>query len=145
MVSGRTSQFYFARDMRKNITDEEFKFWCAIKEQPRAHGRWRRQVLFGKYIADFCCHEYRLIVEIDGAHHDVDKDDTRDAFLVSEGYKVLRYSNQNINSNITSVIEDVLPHINPHPNLQGQIFASPHLSRRRNVHVAKAEGGGCSS
>ncbi len=125
MAKQRSPQFYFARNMRQQMTEEELKFWCAIKEQPREHGRWRRQVLFGKYIADFCCHQHRLIVEIDGSHHDIDKDDPRDLFLTSQGYKVLRYSNQQINSDITAVIEDALTNINPHPNLQGQICASP--------------------
>ncbi len=100
--------------MRQHMTPEERKFWLAIKVQDRRiYGRWRRQALFGKYIADFCCHEHRLIVEIDGSHHDMDIDAPRDEFLRSEGYQVLRYSNRDINQNLSAVIDDVLAHIPP--------------------------------
>jgi len=112
-MAERSPQFFFARNMRQNMTPEERKFWLAIKTQDRMYGRWRRQVLFGKYIVDFCCHEYRLIVEIDGSHHDIDIDTSRDEFLRSEGYEVLRYSNQIINQNLNAVMDDVLARIPP--------------------------------
>ncbi len=99
--------------MRQHMTPEEFKFWRAISNQDRTYGRWRRQVPFGNYIVDFCCHEHRLIVEIDGAHHDVDVDAARDQFLTSEGYQVLRYSNREVNQSLNAVIDDVLSRIPP--------------------------------
>lgn len=98
------------------MTPEELKFWRAIKEQNRSYGRWRRQVLLGKYIVDFCCHEHRLVIEIDGSHHDVDDDHLRDEFLKAEGYQVLRYSNQVIHQNINGIIDDIIAKIPPPKN-----------------------------
>jgi very-short-patch-repair endonuclease len=55
--------------------------------------KFRRQVPIGSYVADFVCHDARLIAEIDGGQHDRSslREVTRSEFLQNEGYRILRF------------------------------------------------------
>lgn len=102
-----------SKKLRRNMTNEEKHLWYDfLKKLPVTVNR---QKVIGKYIVDFCCSEYELIIEIDGSQHYEDdeqiKDKRRDEFLTSLGYTVLRYSNRDVNSNFTSVCEDILKYI----------------------------------
>jgi len=93
------------------MSDAERAFWFAVRAH-RFHGlSFRRQVPIAGYIADFVCHEKWLIVEIDGSTHGSDEAVTRDAVrtqrLESEGYRVVRYWNNDIMSNIEGVLLDL--------------------------------------
>src|SRR6266478_6495420 len=56
------------RSLRQNMTEAEWRLWQILRShQIRGH-KFRRQVPIGRYIADFVCHEARLIVEVDGGH-----------------------------------------------------------------------------
>ena len=60
----------FARRMRKEPTEAERKLWWHLRYRlPLAGSHFRRQVQIGPYIADFVCHQLRLIIEIDGSQH----------------------------------------------------------------------------
>jgi len=69
----------------------------------------RRQHPIGRFIADFYCHEARLIIEIDGGIHDLqtDRDSARTEYLEQRGYRVTRIHNEEVARNI----EQVLAHI----------------------------------
>ena len=69
--------------------------------------KFRRQVPIGRYIADFVCHEARLIVEIDGGQHDRSspREAERSGFLQSEGYRILRFWNNEVLANLDGVHE----------------------------------------
>lgn len=112
----RTPQFFFARIMRQKMTFEEKLFWNALREQLGYAAHWRRQVPLLNYIVDFCCHEHKLIIEIDGSDHDNEKDANRDQALNQIGYKVLRYSNRDIKANIKSIMDDIYAHLPPPKN-----------------------------
>jgi very-short-patch-repair endonuclease len=58
--------------------------------------KFRRQVQIGPFIADFACLAHKLIIEADGAAHDVERDRVRDDWLHSQGFRVLRLSNRSI-------------------------------------------------
>ena len=80
--------------------------------------KFRRQVPIGRYIADFVCHEARLIVEIDGGQHDraSPQEAERSGFLQSEGYRVLRFWNNEVLANpdgVHQTIADELGRITP--------------------------------
>jgi very-short-patch-repair endonuclease len=62
--------------------------------------------VIGRYVADFVCFRHRLIVEADGPLHDgrIEHDATRDAWLMTEGFVVLRFTNQQIESRSWEVI-----------------------------------------
>ena len=71
-----------------------------------------RQEPIGPYFADFCCREEKLVIEIDGATHSTEaelaRDSSREAFLVSRGYRVLRFRNAEVHEEMDGVMETVL-------------------------------------
>ena len=71
--------------------------------------KFRRQVPLGRYIADFVCHEARLVVEIDGGQHDLSSSNERErtAFLENEGYRVLRFWNNEVLANLEGVYDAI--------------------------------------
>ena len=80
----------------------------------------RRQVRIGRYIADFVSHTKRIVVEVDGGQHAVRSaaDEERTKVLEANGYRVLRYWNNDVLTNINGVLEDILSAITmtPTPN-----------------------------
>ena len=86
-----------ARTLRRTPTPFEIRFWRLIHPIRQAGWYFRKQAPIGRYVVDFVCHGARLIVEIDGDTHYSDegmaKDEVRTAFLVGEGYRVLRFTN----------------------------------------------------
>lgn len=79
------------------MTDGERRLWGELRHFRRLYGiHVRRQAPVGKYIADFAIHEHRLIVEVDGQHHfeslGLARDKARDAWLMEQGYRVLRFN-----------------------------------------------------
>jgi len=78
--------------------------------------KFRRQHQLGDYIADFYCHEASLVVECDGSVHDPNEqwhhDRNRDAYMIAQGLRVLRFTNEQILNDIENVlrqIKDYLP------------------------------------
>jgi very-short-patch-repair endonuclease len=67
--------------------------------------KFRRQVPIGRYVADFVCHEARLIAEIDGGQHDHSSPRAaeRTGFLHNEGYRILRFWNNEVLANVEGV------------------------------------------
>lgn len=108
---------FIARDLRNNQTPSERKFWQIIRERKFYNLRFLRQKVITEYIADFYCHELRLIIEIDGDIHKKlkERDLKREEFL-KEKYKIkiIRYNNDfilnNSEENIRKILEkDILP------------------------------------
>jgi len=93
------------------MTRAETLLWRYIKARRIDGLLFRRQVPMHKYIADFVCHSHRLIVELDGETHDfecrIQRDAERDAWFVSEGYTVLRFTNEEVLTNLNGVIEGI--------------------------------------
>ena len=98
-----------ARNLRKNMTKEEAKLWYQFL--CRYPQRFRRQYIIGRYIADFYCHQARLVIELDGSqHYDSGKkeyDRIRTQYLLSQGLKVLRFSNLDVLQKFLSVCEAI--------------------------------------
>ncbi len=85
-----------ARAMRKSPTGAEKVFWHALKNRGLIGFKFRRQVVIGNYIVDFCCYQTRVIVEFDGSGHEytVAYDLHRKAWLESQGFRVLRFGSE---------------------------------------------------
>jgi len=97
-----------ARRLRRNMTDAERGLWRALRESlPFYH--WRKQVPLGPYFADFASHSAKLIIEVDGGQHATETayDAKRTAFLQGQGFRVLRFWNNDILSNIDGVVQMV--------------------------------------
>src|SRR6201992_1987502 len=86
-----------AKKLRANTTRHERILWRALKELPTEGTHFRRQAPIGPYVVDFFCPAKRLIVELDGGHHNEDdqarRDRTRQDSLEHEGYRVIRFWN----------------------------------------------------
>jgi lysyl-tRNA synthetase class 2 len=96
-----------SRSLRHQPTDAETLVWQKLRNR-QFHGRkFRRQRPIGRYVADFCCDEERLIIEIDGGQHDVKTDAARTAYLTALGYRIWRYWNNEVLKNIDGVLEDM--------------------------------------
>ena len=103
------NQIEKSRQLRKNMTPQERKLWYIIKNRQFNGYRFRRQFPLGQYIVDFICREKKIIIEIDGGQHNeiknIQYDNERTEYLISEGYKVLRFWNNDIDKNIGGVYE----------------------------------------
>ena len=100
----------FARENRKNMTEAESVLWNSIRNKCLGV-KFLRQHIIGDYIVDFVCQETGLIIEVDGGYHSKpcqkEDDETRTRYLKSKGFKVIRFTNEEILFNIESVINKV--------------------------------------
>jgi very-short-patch-repair endonuclease len=97
-----------ARSMRLAPTEAERKLWWHLRHGlalPTSH--FRRQVRLGHYIVDFASHGLKLVIELDGGQHAENsaRDVRRTNFLQSQGYRVIRFWNNEVLGNIDGVLE----------------------------------------
>jgi very-short-patch-repair endonuclease len=98
-----------ARRLRREATDAEQRLWLLLRDRRLAGYRFRRQHPVGGFIVDFACTKHRLIVEADGGQHSDNKsDEQRTAFLEGEGWRVIRFWNNDILTNTEGVVESIL-------------------------------------
>ena len=108
-----------ARRLRRELTDAERKLWNHLRSSQINGLKFRRQHPIPPYIADFCCVERRLIIELDGSQHSVQVDAVRTKHLESQGFHVLRFWDNEVLLNMDSVLEaiwNIVSGPNPHPN-----------------------------
>ncbi len=101
-----------ARELRNQLTPPEKQFWNTLREMSfYKEIRFNRQKPVGEYIVDFYCHEYGLVIEIDGDTHGQKetqiKDQKRTAFLESKGLRVIRFTNPEVLHNIDGIMESL--------------------------------------
>ncbi len=97
----------FARYLRREESKAEAIFWNIVRNRQFLALKFKRQVPVNKYFADFLCEEKKIIVELDDISHDerLDKDAVRTKTLEQYGYRVIRYSNEEIYENLEGVLE----------------------------------------
>jgi very-short-patch-repair endonuclease len=100
-----------ARDLRRNMTRAERTIWQGLRAHRLNGMGFRRQTPIGPYIVDFVSHVAKVIVELDGGQHFEDaheaRDATRDAYLRSKGFKVLRFNNYDVMTNRDGVLTTI--------------------------------------
>ena len=97
--------------MRGTPTDAELRLWRLLRHRRLNGIKFRRQVPIGPYIVDFLCAGAKLIVEADGSQHaESHRDKMRDAYLASQGWRVLRFWNNEVLGNRESVLETIAAH-----------------------------------
>jgi very-short-patch-repair endonuclease len=98
-----------ARKLRKDPTPAERKLWAVIRND-QLGVNFRRQHALGKYIVDFCSLKPKLVIELDGSQHlqRQEYDQERTAYLESQGYKVIRFWNNDVMNNIEGVILSIM-------------------------------------
>ena len=100
----------FAKEMRCNPTIAEKKLWYFLRELKNEGYKFRRQHPFDNfYIVDFICLKEKLIIEIDGSGHNhsdiIEYDTKRTLWFEENGYRVLRFWNNDITQNLEGVVE----------------------------------------
>jgi very-short-patch-repair endonuclease len=121
-----------ARKLRRNSSEAERKLWRALRAK-LPQFKWRRQMPIGPYFADFACFAEKLIVEIDGGQHAaaVDYDERRSSFLEGQGYRVVRFWNDDVLRNANGVLESIAMHLATSPSHCSAM--GPSLSQGRGV------------
>ncbi|WP_236704416.1 endonuclease domain-containing protein [Sphingomonas sp. HT-1] len=111
-----------AREMRRNPTELEKHLWRHLSNAQLGHKFRRQQVVF-PCICDFFCPAKGLVVEVDGDTHDPAYDERRDAFLLSQGFLALHFSNHDVFDNMDGVLAAIVQALKTRP---GRWSASPH-------------------
>jgi very-short-patch-repair endonuclease len=101
-----------ARRLRRDQTDPERLLWSRLRNKQIGGRKFRRQVPIGRYIADFCCPEAKLVIELDGGGHSADdarrRDDRRTSDIEAAGYLLIRFWNDEVRRNLDGVCETIL-------------------------------------
>jgi very-short-patch-repair endonuclease len=101
----------FARELRQRHTDAEKALWMKLRSRELEGVKFRRQQPIGPYIVDFASFERKLIVEIDGGHHNEEgpkeRDEERTMRLEERGYRTMRFWNNDVLTNLEGVLERI--------------------------------------
>ena len=108
-----------ARELRQKQTSAESLLWQLLRNRQLLGFKFRRQHQFGEYVADFYCHEARVIIECDGAVHETNEqwhhDAERDAYMIGQGLRILRFTNEQILLDTERVLRDITKYL-PSPS-----------------------------
>jgi very-short-patch-repair endonuclease len=98
-----------AKSMRSEPTPAEHRLWRILRAKRLAGFKFKRQLPVDCYIVDFVCLERRLIIEADGGQHSESTyDEKRDSHLLGQGFRVLRFWNDDIFNNEEGVVTSIL-------------------------------------
>lgn len=98
----------FAKQLRQNMTDAELLLWRHLRAHRLNGHKFRRQQPIGPYIVDFVHFGARLIIEADGGqHNDSDSDRIRDSYLQRQGFRTLRFWNNDILTQTEAVLNAI--------------------------------------
>ena len=100
----------YAKDLRTDQTDCENILWQYLRGKRLNNIKFRRQVPIGKYIVDFVNLGKKLVIELDGSQHidNLDYDKKRTEYLTQNGYKVIRFFDNDITGNIENVLNSII-------------------------------------
>jgi very-short-patch-repair endonuclease len=120
-----------ARRLRANSTGAEILLWRELRKLETKGTHFRRQVPIGSYVADFACMASRLIIEVDGSQHGEEpnksRDEERTRWLESEGYRVIRFWNNDVTQSLSGVLDVI------YAALYGSRDAEPKTLKHRRT------------
>ena len=100
----------FAKENRRYMTEAESVLWGCLKGNALGH-KFLRQHIIGDFIVDFLCRDKMLVIEVDGGYHSErtqqEDDASRQQWLEEMGYKVIRFSNEEVLINLRSTIQTI--------------------------------------
>ena len=120
--------------LRKNTPAAMRRLWFFIRRRQLGGFRFRLQKSIGPYVVDFVCNEAKLVVELiaDGPHREGQKSDTlrgnekRDAYIESQGFRIMRFQSQDVYENIDGVLVSILDAVkNPPPAAPASVEDAP--------------------
>ena len=99
-----------ARDLRRAQTRAESLLWAQLRDRRLGGYKFRRQWPIDRFYADFVCIEEKVVIELDGAAHELtfDRDAARDRRLGRVGFRVLRIPNDEVERNLGGVLQTIL-------------------------------------
>jgi very-short-patch-repair endonuclease len=110
-------QHEFVKQLRSQMTDAENLLWRHLRANRLNGAKFKRQQAIGLYVVDFIHFGARLIIEADGGQHNGAASDTRrDAWLKSQGFRMLRFWNNEILQNIEGVLEVIMDALKQSPS-----------------------------
>ena len=98
-----------SRRLRGEQTEAEARLWTRLGSRQVAGAKVRRQLPLGPFVADFCCMEIGLVVEVDGGQHAErePQDARRSEYLEARGFRLLRFWNDEVLRNTEDVLEQI--------------------------------------
>ena len=103
--------YQYGRELRQLSTKAEKILWEYLRNRKLEGLKFRRQHPLDKFIADFYCHEKKLVIELEGAVHDekmnAQYDEARTYELGGFGIKVIRFRNSEVEDNIAFVLNEI--------------------------------------
>jgi len=109
-----------ARALRREATKAENILWQHLRNRQLKGAKFSRQVPIDPYIADFACRASKLVIEIDGATHETSEqlahDAKRSAFLQAQGYRIIRFSNEDIFGDLDPVLKVIVTALSQGPS-----------------------------
>lgn len=109
----------FAKRLRKDLTPAERILWSKLRNFQLEGKKFRRQQVIDHYIVDFVSFETRLIIEIDGGQHNseegIQKDLSRSQYLEKQGFRIIRFWNDDVIFRTDTVLEEIQRYITPSP------------------------------
>ena len=132
----RTGAVSRARQLRRDATDAERRLLRALRSR-LPDRKWRHQLPIGPFFADIACFADRLVIELDGGQHAqaAEKDASRTRFIEAQGFRVLRFWNNDVLGNIDGVLEEIAGTLSTSPS---RAFGA-HPSPAGRGRVARSE------
>lgn len=134
--------FAQAKQLRTRMTDAEQRLWYRLRAHRFGGVKFKRQVPLGSYVVDFICFERKLIIEVDGGQHAESLSDrSRDEWLTSQGFRILRFWNNDVLQRADTVLDEIrcaiaIPEIaTPSPDA---LRASPSPTRGERKQNSKS-------
>ena len=113
-----------AKSLRREMTPTEKVLWKEMKTNKLGGLHFRRQQIIDGLIVDFYCHQFALIVEVDGGIHKLQKetDTERESYLIERGFRIIRFTNQEILTDLSTVLKKIVESCSPltPPSLEGR-------------------------
>ena len=100
-----------SKKLRKEQTPWENKLWYYLRAKRFKNFKFRRQLVIAGYIADFCCFDKKLVIELDGGQHNEKENQLNDLertkILEAQGFQVMRFWNNEIDDNLDGVLDTI--------------------------------------
>lgn len=110
-LGSRSQTYAYARKLRQTSTEAEQKLWTLLRNRQIKGKKFRRQHALADYIADFYCHECKLVIELDGQFHKPEDakqyDEARTRLLKEYDIRVLRFWNAEVLQETEKVLEKI--------------------------------------
>jgi very-short-patch-repair endonuclease len=109
VMPGSSRLLEHAKQLRSHQTEAEERLWFHLRAHRFMGLKFKRQKPMGRYILDFICHAPKLVIEVDGGQHAerLADDRERDAWLEAQGFRVLRFWNNQVLAETDAVLEAI--------------------------------------